>query len=320
MTGLSPAEQAQINISVGGVVVSNYLSYLTMGIILSAGIWSYDWAVANYANPAALGFIHWAIPAESFLVGTCGLTVQLFYAWRLWMMTMRKNWILPGVIGCLSTLGWCTICWEVHFIAMHTLISDLSLILPVAWIWLGSSVGADVLITISMIYYLDLRYRIKQHKMQQNQASHHAPRRFRRLIVRTVECNLLSLFGQAIALSLFTDSSIGFYFSITNMMLSKVYTFSLLVSLNIRRSDNAHGTSNGGFYSPRGRGGVESTALSDLHSTVAFPSTLITADTQQETSANWQVQTTGPPFNANEFSEFETNFVSSHNEAATRAV
>ncbi|KAE9382338.1 hypothetical protein BT96DRAFT_1010836 [Gymnopus androsaceus JB14] len=83
MSGLSAAEQAQINLSVGGVVVSNCLSYLTMGIVLSAawtyfskfptdkwwfkslvilcvsmcigdtvgtGIWTYNWTVTNYAS------------------------------------------------------------------------------------------------------------------------------------------------------------------------------------------------------------------------------------------------------------------------------
>ncbi|KAE9383400.1 hypothetical protein BT96DRAFT_64510 [Gymnopus androsaceus JB14] len=95
--------------------------------------------------------------------------------------------------------------------------------------------GADVLITSSMIYYLDLRFRIKRHKTQQNQANYHAPRRFRRLIVRTVECNFLSLFIQAVGVGLFNCSNVGLYF-VTNMTLAKVYTFSLLVSLNIRHS------------------------------------------------------------------------------------
>jgi len=38
---------------------------------------------------------------------TCALSVQLFYASRLWIMSMKNNWILPVVIACLSILGWC---------------------------------------------------------------------------------------------------------------------------------------------------------------------------------------------------------------------
>ncbi|KAE9393860.1 hypothetical protein BT96DRAFT_1022805 [Gymnopus androsaceus JB14] len=332
MSSLSTAEQAQINLSVGGVVVSNYLSYLTMGIVLSAtwtyfskfpndtwwfkalvilcvsmcigdtiatGIWSYDWAVANYANPAVLAFTHWTLAAEPFLLATCGLTVQLFYAWRLWIMSMRKNWILPVVIGCLSISGWCIICWLAHTIATHKLISDLIKLPPLPYIWLGGSVAADALITSSMFYYLDLRFRIELHKMQQNQAGYRAPRRFRRLIARTVECNLLSLFAQAIAIGLFNNTRIGLYYLITNMMLVKVYTFSLLVSLNCRHPDNGHGTSEGGFSSSRG-GDVELNVLGDRH-TCAFPSTQIPVHIQRETTIEWQGQTKGPAFNVDEF-------------------
>ncbi|KAE9392915.1 hypothetical protein BT96DRAFT_999956 [Gymnopus androsaceus JB14] len=293
MSSISATQQAQITISLGGVVVSNYLSYLTMGIVLCAtwsyfsqfpddrwrfkalvilcvsmcigdtiatgrrprsrnlgspdicaltGMWTYDWAVENYANPAALTFTHWAIPAEGFLFGSCGLTGQLFYAWRVWMMSMRKNWILPGVIACLSISSWCLICWIVYTSATHKLISDLTLFQTEVYIWWGGSVGADVLITSSMIYYLDLRFRLERHSMQ---LDHRLSERFRRLIVRTVECNLLTLLAQAIGVGLFGHRSVGLYYFITDMTLTKVSTFSLLVSLNCRHSHNGHGTSEG---------------------------------------------------------------------------
>ncbi|KAE9395362.1 hypothetical protein BT96DRAFT_997679 [Gymnopus androsaceus JB14] len=176
MSRPSAATQAQINLSLGGVVVSNYLSYLTMGIVLSAtwtyfsefhtdrwwfkalvvlcvsmcigdtigtGIWTYDWAVTNYGNPAILAFTHWAGAAEGFFLTTCGLTVQLFYA----------HWssLLNGL-----AMG----CWQVHVLTTYDRISDFALLDSVVYIWLGGSVGADVLITGSMIYYLHLRFRI----------------------------------------------------------------------------------------------------------------------------------------------------------------
>ncbi|KAE9400184.1 hypothetical protein BT96DRAFT_1018996 [Gymnopus androsaceus JB14] len=345
MPALSPAEQAQINISVGGVVVSNYLSvrkglqshdmnwaqvlllqYLTMGIVLCAawsyfskfpndtwwlkslvilcvsmcivdtigtGIWSYDWAVANYGNPSVMAFIPWELPSEGFLMTTCGLTVQLFYAWRIWMMSMRKNWILSVVIGCLSILGWCIVCWMTHIGATHKSISDLTLVLPVAYIWLVGSVAADVLITGSMIYYLDLRFRMKPEFPSGISAIHG---RLRKLLVRTVECNLLSLLAQAIAVGLFNCSNIGFYFVIPDMMLAKIYTFSLLVSLNCRHTNNDHGTTEGGSSS-RGDGGVELTALH----TSSIPSTQLVSAHTQETAGDLEEQMQGPAFNYDKY-------------------
>ncbi|KAE9408959.1 hypothetical protein BT96DRAFT_627801 [Gymnopus androsaceus JB14] len=264
MSGLSPAEQAQINILLGGVIVSNCLSYLTMGIVLSAawiyfskfpydtwwfkalvilcvsmciadtigtGIWTYDWGVANYGNPAVMALMPWVLPAEVILMGSCGLTVQLFYAWRVWMMSVRKNWILPVDDRMPLHIRLVYPLLDGTHLQQHTSSCPIQmrlLYLRYTYGW-GAPVGADVLITSSMIYYLDLRFRIKRHKTQQNQANYHAPRRFRRLIVRTVECNFLSLFVQAVGVGLFNCSNVGLYF-VTNMTLAKVYTFSLLVS------------------------------------------------------------------------------------------
>ncbi|KAE9388031.1 hypothetical protein BT96DRAFT_1025609 [Gymnopus androsaceus JB14] len=354
MSGLPAAEQAQINTSLGAVVVSNYLSYLTMGIVLSAtwtyfskfpsdpwyfkvpvilcvglciadtvatGMLSYDWAVTNYANPTALGFIHWSLPAEAFFLSMCGLIVQLFFAWRLWVMSLRKNWILPTVVGCLSVMGWCTMCWVVQVLSTHHLIMDFGLLLPVIYIWLGGSVGADVIITGSMIYYLDLRFRGKR----QTDHGYHAPQRFRRIIVRTVECNLLSLLAQAVAVGLFNQSRVGFWFVITDMTLAKVYTFSLLVScmisflplslslslsserdyflpystVNNRQTDNGLGISKKSVSSYRGD--VELNALSDRR-TSSHPGTQVSLHIQREITSDWQGQpeTKEPAFDDDE--------------------
>ncbi|KAJ7499781.1 hypothetical protein FB451DRAFT_1385458 [Mycena latifolia] len=98
---LPPAEQAAINISLGGVVVSNYLSFLSMGAVscytwlylakyphdrwtfkllvaacflmcaadtAGTGVWVYDWAVAGYANPGVMALTHWAFPVEAMLL------------------------------------------------------------------------------------------------------------------------------------------------------------------------------------------------------------------------------------------------------------
>ncbi|KAE9405894.1 hypothetical protein BT96DRAFT_972314 [Gymnopus androsaceus JB14] len=315
--GLSAAEEVQTNLILGGVVVSNYLSYLTMGIVLPStwsyfskfpadrwwikaivilcvsiciedtigtGIWTYDWAVANYGNPAVMAILPWALPTEGFLMPTCGLTVQLFYAWRVWMMSMGKNRILPVVIGCLSILGWCVLCWTTQLAATHKSMADIKLALPAGYIWLVGSVGADFVITGSMIYYLDLRFRLmKPEFSSDNSANWFLRRRLRKLIVRTVECNILSLFTQVVSTSTFNRSSVGFYFLIPDMTLAKIYTFSLLVSLNSRQTDSDHETSEGGSSSTgREERGFE---LTVLH-TSSLLSTQVSSPAQRETAGD----------------------------------
>ncbi|KAE9383784.1 hypothetical protein BT96DRAFT_1008791 [Gymnopus androsaceus JB14] len=242
MSRLSAAEQTEINLSVGAVVVGNYLS--------AAGLMTGLSQITR--NPAALAFIHWGVPAEGFLlehvVSVCSSS-----------MHGEMSLHIELVYGLLDVA---------HFSNTQAGLGSQ----PHPTRALGMvGVGADVLITSSMIYYLDLRFRIELHKTPHNQASYHIPPRFRRLIVRTVECNLLSLLVQAMAIALF-DSSIKVYYPITNMMIAKVYTFSLLVSLNCRHSENGPETSNGehSSSSSRGEGGIveltvtDRTALSDI--------------------------------------------------------
>ncbi|KAJ7499782.1 hypothetical protein FB451DRAFT_1206557 [Mycena latifolia] len=158
--------------------------------------------------------------------------VQIFYAWRVWLVSTRKNWIVPIAIVTLSVLGWCIVCWMVSIMVTHKLVSELSLVSPTVYIWLGGSVGTDVLITCSMVYYLDLRFRMKEAARPT-----HANNRFREIIYRTVECNVLSLFAQSVSVGLFNSPSVGFYFVLTDMTLAKIYTFSLLISLLGRQED-----------------------------------------------------------------------------------
>ncbi|KAE9402212.1 hypothetical protein BT96DRAFT_918398 [Gymnopus androsaceus JB14] len=254
---------------------------MCIGDTIVTGILTYDLAVANYANPSALAFIKWPIVLEPFLLATCCLTVQFFYAWRIWIMSLRRNWILLVLIGCLSILSWCALCWEVHTLATHNLISELNILLS-SYIWFGGSLAADVLITCSVIYYLDLRFRMRPEFPSGVSANRLLHRSFRKLIVRTVECNLLSLIAQAIAVGLFARGSVGSYSGITGMTLAKVYTFSLLVSLNCRHSKN-DGSGGGGLSSSRG-GGIDSAAVSDRRGTITFPSTQV--DIQRETAGN----------------------------------
>ncbi|KAJ6556446.1 hypothetical protein B0H19DRAFT_1152593 [Mycena capillaripes] len=292
--GLPADVQEQINISLGAIVISNNLSFLTLGVVLSyawkyykkfpkdpwgfkalvtactimciadsvgTAFWVYDWGVLGYANPAVLGLTHWSFPVEAMLLGTCSTLVQFFYAWRIYLISVRKNWIVPCIITCLSLLGYSIVCWMVSILATHKQVADLSLVSPTVYVWLVGSVGADLIITASMIYYLDLRLRMSYAA----KASLNVGRsRFREIISRTVEANVLSLLAQTVSVGLFNRPQVGFYFVLTDMTLAKIYTFSLLVSLCGRHSDGREQLSG----PPSSRSG-EQLALSDRHNRAA---------------------------------------------------
>ncbi|KAJ7499783.1 hypothetical protein FB451DRAFT_1206561 [Mycena latifolia] len=186
------------------------------------GVWVYDWAVAGYASD-----------------GTCSTMVQIFYAWRVWLVSTRKNWIIPIAIVTLSVLGWCIVCWMVSIMVTHKLVSELSLVSPTVYVWLGGSVGADVLITCSMVYYLDLRFRMKEATRPT-----HANNRFREIIYRTVECNVLSLLAQSVSVGLFNSPSVGFYFGMRPPMSSRLLALTLHFAVLGRREDGLSGARN----------------------------------------------------------------------------
>ncbi|KAJ6528537.1 hypothetical protein B0H19DRAFT_1194733 [Mycena capillaripes] len=314
--GLPAEVQKQINISLGAIVNSNNLSFLTLGVVLcyawkyynkfpkdpwgfkvlvaactimciadsvGTAFWVYDWGVLGYANPAVMALTHWSFPVEAMLLGACSTLVQCFYAWRIYLISVRKNWIVPGIIACLSLLGYSIVCWMVSVLATHKQVADLSLVSPTVYVWLVGSVGADFIITASMIFYLDLRLRMSYAA----KASLSVGRsRFREIISRTVEANVLSLLGQTVSVGLFNRPQVGFYFVLTDMTLAKIYTFSLLVSLCGRHSDGRESLSGG---APSSRSG-EQVALSDRNNRAAgnrnmlgdrmFPSTQISINVQ----------------------------------------
>ncbi|KAF9024914.1 hypothetical protein BDZ89DRAFT_1114429 [Hymenopellis radicata] len=266
---------SQIDLALGGIVVSTFFSFLTMGVIctcafqyfsnfpndkwvfkvlvslcmimstidtISTGLWCYDWGVTNYGNPAAMAVTHWAFAAEASLLGTCSLFVQWFYAWRIWMVSMKKHWWLSAIIVALSTMAWCVVIWMVHIISTHKMVADLHLVLPVVYIWLGGSCGGR---------YDYMLHGVLLGSTIPKQDGSKAPAIWRAIIVRTVECNALSLVAQTITVALFNRPNVGFYFGrvLTDMTLSKIYTFSLLVSLNGRHID---GRENSGVESSKG--------------------------------------------------------------------
>ncbi|KAJ7818614.1 hypothetical protein B0H14DRAFT_3876950 [Mycena olivaceomarginata] len=256
LVGLPPDEQAAINLSLGAVVVGNYISFLTMGVVgcytwtyfstfpndrwifkllvstccvlcladtAGTGIWVYDWAVAGYANPGVMGLTHWAFPAEAmFLCEPFSSAVPPLLQLAHHDILKRHSWDT----SLMSTSGW------------------------------EALLGADVLITTSMIYYLDLRFRMKE----TSKVGPGTNSRFREIIYRTVECNVLSLIAQTTTIGLFNSPSVGLYFALPDMTLAKIYTFSLIVSLLGRRS-NGSGLS--GVRNTSSKSGGEQHALSD---------------------------------------------------------
>ncbi|THV00192.1 hypothetical protein K435DRAFT_964136 [Dendrothele bispora CBS 962.96] len=249
------------DLTIGAIVVSTFFSFLTMGIIVTVacqyyftypkdplvfkglvtsvlalsimdtvadGYWCYDWTVHHYMDPTILAIIPVSLIVEFFCIGASTLIVQMFFAWRVWNVSHKRNWMIPAFICTMSLLSLCIILYGMSIWANDRAMAHVGNVLPAGYAWLAGSVVADISISASMIYYLSLKFKA-QHIIPASQSI------FNRIITRTIQANLLSLVSQVTTFILF-KANVGFYFVFNDFMITKTYAFSLIMSLNMRSS------------------------------------------------------------------------------------
>ncbi|KAJ7843488.1 hypothetical protein B0H13DRAFT_2364727 [Mycena leptocephala] len=255
-----------IQLSIGALLVSSFFSFFTMGIVAVAawsyfqtarkdgpminllvvftvgmsimstvvdGVWIYSWAVDHYGDPTIMAILPISPIIEIFLVGFTSLLVQVFYAWRVWRISNRHNVIVPGCICVASLMQFAVILWVVWYWATHRAFADLGGVIPIAFIWLAGSILADVLITGCMMWYLRFKIQNSNHGIVLSSRA-----TFNQIIARAVQANVLSLISQVMTFILY-KANLGLYFFLVDFTIVKVYTFSLLCSLNARTSKSS---------------------------------------------------------------------------------
>ncbi|KAF9492001.1 hypothetical protein BDN71DRAFT_1238899 [Pleurotus eryngii] len=101
--------------------------------------------VTNYSNPEVLSQTHWSMNLQTDCNGLIGLVVELFFARRVWIMS--RNWLLTGIIIVLA---------NVHFMEAFLLASvkEFPKLVWVTSTGLGSAAAADIIIAVSLCFYL----------------------------------------------------------------------------------------------------------------------------------------------------------------------
>jgi len=191
---------------------------------VAIGRWSYDWSIINYDSPTVITFIPEEMQIIIAELGVMAFIVQPFYAWRIWLVSKKKNWWLPALIIALSMAQFAIVIWIMVFFSRHDTFAELSGLIPMAYGWLVPCVLSNIGITVGMVYYLGIRVR---------GASFSSRLSLMQIISRTIQANILSLVCQIVTVALL-KLNVGFYFMITDVILTKVYTFSVLSSLNAR--------------------------------------------------------------------------------------
>ncbi|KPV73053.1 uncharacterized protein RHOBADRAFT_46146 [Rhodotorula graminis WP1] len=189
----------------------------------------YATTVTNYGNLAFLVKCLWSFTWDPFLTGLVAFIVQIFYAWRVFVVS-RRQWLIPAVIGVLSLLSfafaigstWTIYRLDSEFARFHEFRYGVA-------IWLLSAAVADIVITSSLIFYL--------RRASKGTGGHSSP-----IIERVIRTSL-------------ETNSITAIFAIhvlPNLSLVKLYFNGLLVSLNSRKVGQQSNAGSGDKASPFG--------------------------------------------------------------------
>jgi len=235
----------------------------TLALIDTAttGYWAYLWAVLHWGDETIFAFLPKSFIIETFCFGTACLTNQCFFAWRLWTITKRKNWWLPLFIIANGIIQEAVVFWLMWFFNANPLLASLGGALPTGYAWLVCAILGDASVTVGMVYYLRIKTNKRDIIVNTNTASI-----INGIIARTLQCNVLSLMSQLAMFIMFflkSNPHVEAYFFFNDFVVVKIYVFSLLLTLNARKTMATK-------FDNSSRGGTsDNIALSNVQSAVA---------------------------------------------------
>ncbi|KAL1950417.1 hypothetical protein VTO73DRAFT_5541 [Trametes versicolor] len=188
--------------------------------------------VNNFGNPSSLMYATWVFATDPVMTALIGALTQLFFAWRVNVLTHS----IPAVIF-ISFCALCQLCGglgtsiAVGMIPEFVHFQKFEIIVIV---WLAFSAVADCAITVALVWHL------RKHKTGFVATDDIV----NRIIRLTVQTGLITALCAVIDLVLFLASPSGLHL-VFNLPLSKLYTNSLMSSLNSRAGWRFGGSGNG---------------------------------------------------------------------------
>ncbi|KAK0452269.1 hypothetical protein EV421DRAFT_1898024 [Armillaria borealis] len=189
-------------------------------------MWIYKLLIDNFGNLVALNKSDWTVMTDSLLAGIMAGMVQVFFAWKIWVLT--RNYFYVGAIvicaltssagGIATSIGGFRIIYSADWNELRNKLYKLSLV------WLAPAALGDLIITVIITIYLQ---RAKGSIRQTNRV-------LNRIIRLTMQNGLLTATVALIDLLLILFVEKPYYLCVA-FILPKLYTNSALSSLNARR-------------------------------------------------------------------------------------
>ncbi|KAI1787646.1 hypothetical protein LXA43DRAFT_1164860, partial [Ganoderma leucocontextum] len=178
----------------------------------------------------------WTFSAIGAGDGIIATTVQIFYAWRIWVL--RRWLVVPGLIVMIALAQLGSTLSIAAGIANLKDITELLPFFPRTTIWLGGGALADILIAISMVYLLVMA-------KKNTRTLKGGDRAINRLISLSVETGCLSAASAIMELGFFLgpatkNTNLHLFFA---LILGKIYSNMMMTSLNSRAGTQQTATS-----------------------------------------------------------------------------
>ncbi|KAF8576681.1 hypothetical protein K439DRAFT_1397162 [Ramaria rubella] len=195
-------------------------------VLISHGIYYY--LILNYGNPVALEEGVWSFILEVVVTDLVACTVQMFFASQVFYMGKGAR-IITATILIFAIIQLAFSCaFVVKGFLTHGAFS--ALLAPIFKTFLLghliASLAADILITASLSYYLQVG------RTGHSQTEY----LIKKLLIYTINRGILTGLAAFLELVLYLASPSTFLFIGVHFITSKLYTVSFLATLNIRRS------------------------------------------------------------------------------------
>ncbi|KAM5538433.1 hypothetical protein V8D89_007766 [Ganoderma adspersum] len=203
----------------------------------------YNPLVNNFGDISALTEATWMFSTDPAITAVIAALVQFFFAWRVKMLTSNR-WIVGAIVLCAITqlLGGLGVTIALGMVPQFYEFRKFRVI---GIIWLVAAALADMLITAALVWHL------RKHKTGMSVTDD----LINKIIHLTVQTGLITALFAMINLALYLAIPSG-YDLIFNMPLAKLYTNSLMSTLNSRRTWKAaadHGSGSLGHSAQRSR-------------------------------------------------------------------
>jgi len=186
----------------------------------------YYWFAAGFGNMDRL-VTPYASPFDAPIMGSAvSLCVQFFFVYRIWVLSKKRVWWLCVII-CVSSITDAVAAFMGGIYAhVHGKFAEGVTLKVLALTWVIGNTVSDVLIASAMLYHLT------KLKARENFSSHALVR-----IVRlTIETNLVTTTVSIVALIMVAVYPTKNWYLCPTYIIGKVYSNTLLVSLNNRIS------------------------------------------------------------------------------------